>query len=94
MQIHFFATLRQIVGGKTIELPSTGSLTVRELLAAVTARYPSLRTELFNEQGELYRHVHVLLNGRDVVYLEAGLEALVGADDTVNIFPAVAGGAG
>ncbi len=94
MQIHFFATLRQIVGGKTIDLPVAGSMmTVRQLLEAVIARYPRLHTELFDEQGNLYRHVHVLINGRDVVYLESGLEALVSAEDTVNIFPAVAGGA-
>jgi molybdopterin synthase sulfur carrier subunit len=93
MQIHFFATLRQIVGGKTIELPAVGSLTVRQVLATVITRYPPLRAELLDEVGNLYGNVHVLINGRDVAYLELGLDTAVSADDTVNIFPAVAGGA-
>jgi molybdopterin synthase sulfur carrier subunit len=93
MQVHFFATLRQIVGGKTLVLPLPGAMTVRRLLDAVIARYPALYKELFDEQGQLYRHVHVLINGRDVLCLEAGLETPISAEDTVNIFPAVAGGA-
>ena len=93
MQVHFYATLRQIVGGKTLVLPLSGTMTVRRLLEAAIALYPALYKELFDEHGQLYRHVHVLINGRDVLYLEAGMETPITAEDTVNIFPAVAGGA-
>jgi len=93
MQIHFFATLRQIVGGKTVELATEDGLTVRALIGALVTRWPPLGSQLLDEHGQLYGHVHVLINGRDAPYLPAGLETVVTAHDTVNIFPAVAGGA-
>lgn len=92
MRVNFYATLRQIVGGKVVEFPSSDGMPVRQLMETIVARFPALQSELFDAQGKLYRHVHVLVNGRDVVYLEAGLETPLAADDTVNIFPAVAGG--
>lgn len=94
MRINFYATFRQIVGGKTIELPITGEVTVQHLLDHIILRYPALRGELFDGQGVLYPHVHVLIEGRDVQYLKAGLQTLLSPADSVNIFPPVAGGAG
>lgn len=94
MRVNFYATLRPIVGGKAVELcVAEGGLSVRQLIEGLVARFPRLHAELFDDQGQLYRHVHVLINGRDVVYLAAGLETMVSTEDTVNIFPAVAGGA-
>ncbi len=92
MKINFYATYRQIVGGKTVELPFGEGITVRQLVDALIARYPRLRRELLDEQGHLYPHVHVFVNGRDVPYLEDGLETRISPDDTVSIFPPVAGG--
>lgn len=94
MQVSFYATLRQIVGGKTVEFAAMEGISVGQLLEAIVTRYPRLRPELLDDQGQLYRHVHVLINGRDAVYLEAGLATPLSVTDTVNIFPAVAGGAG
>ena len=93
MRVNFYATFRQIVGGKTIEFPMADGMTVRQLMAEIIARFPPLRAQLLDEQGHVYRHVHVLINGRDVQYLGSGLDTPVSAEDTVNIFPAVAGGA-
>lgn len=92
MKVNFYATLREIVGGKTVELPTDGNITVRRLLEMLFERYPRLRRELVNEQGELYPHVHIFVNGRDAPYLDDGLDALLSAQDVINIFPAVGGG--
>ena len=93
MRINFYATFRQIVGGKTLDLPVTGEVTVQQLLDQIFSRYPALRQELFDEHGCLYPHVHVLIEGRDVTYLKDGLQTLISSVDSVNIFPPVAGGA-
>lgn len=93
MKINFYATFRQIVGAKTIELPLGEGITVRQLIDAIIARYPALRRELLDEQGHLYPYVHVFINGRDAPYLDEGLEARLSPDDTVSLFPPVAGGA-
>ena len=93
MKIHFFATLRPIVGQKTIEFDLPENVTVRQMVEIVVTRFPPLRKELLDEQGELYRHVHVFVNGRDAPYLDQRMETVVYPDDSVNIFPAVGGGA-
>jgi sulfur-carrier protein len=92
MKINFYATLRQVTGQKTIELPLDGSITVRELLDQVINLYPAMHDELLDENGDLLQRVHVLINGRDVPYLENQMETTITARDTVNIFPAVGGG--
>lgn len=62
------------------------------LVEIVITRFPAMRRELLDEQGNLWRHVHVFINGRDAPYLDNGLNTLVHQDDVVNIFPAVGGG--
>ena len=92
LKVNFYATLRQIVGGKTVVFAVEECITARALLDLILERFPPLRTELLNDQGELYGHVHFFINGRDVPRLENVLETEIGPEDTVNIFPAVGGG--
>ena len=92
MNISFFATLRQIVGQKTVDFDLPENTTVMDLVEIVVTRYPPMRRELLNEEGELWPHVHVFVNGRDHPYLENGPQTIIKANDTVNIFPAVGGG--
>ncbi|MFV9504527.1 MAG: ubiquitin-like small modifier protein 1 [Oscillochloridaceae bacterium umkhey_bin13] len=92
MQIHFYATLRPIVGGRTVELDVEPGVTVRELLAAMVERWPPLREQLVDEHGELLRHVHIFVNGRDAPYGEGGMSRIIGREDVIDVFPAVAGG--
>jgi molybdopterin synthase sulfur carrier subunit len=92
MKVNFYATYRQVVGGKTVYFPISGEVTVRQLIEQVVTRFPKLRAELLDDQGELYQHVHVFINGRDAPYLTEGVETILKPDDTINIFPAVAGG--
>ena len=92
MEVNFFATLRQITGQKTVVFDLANNATVRDLVDAVVERFPPIRRELLNEEGELWPHVHVFINGRDTPYLQNGMETVLEPNDTVNIFPPVAGG--
>jgi sulfur-carrier protein len=83
--------LRQAVGGAR-EVDASGA-TVRELLADLTGRYPETRSHLLDENGELNRFVNVYVNNEDV-RLGEGLDTAVGADSTVIVLPAMAGGSG
>ena len=65
---------------------------MQELIDVIVTRFPKLRDELLDENGKLYRHVHVFINGRDAPYLADGVETRLKPEDTVNVFPAVAGG--
>jgi molybdopterin synthase sulfur carrier subunit len=92
MRVDFYATLRQIVGTKTVDFPLPDGSTMDQLLKEVFIRYPAMRSELLDDEGQLHGHVHVLVNGRDVPYLENTLNSVVHIDDTISIFPAVGGG--
>ena len=93
MKVNFYATYRQIVGGKSVDLAVPQDVTVRQLIDYLIERFPRLRNEMLDENGELYRHVHVFISGRDAPYLTEALDTPISPDDTVNVFPPVAGGA-
>ncbi len=81
--------LRANVGGaKEVEVEGA---TVGEVIEALVARYPGLRGQLLTEDGQLNRFVNVYLDGQDIRYLQERATP-VGADDTVIILPAMAGG--
>ena len=92
MKVHFFATLRPIVGGKTVDFDVDHGLTVTEMLGVMIERFPKLRDELLDENGKMHGHVHFFVNGRDAQFLENGVETCLMPDDVVNVFPAVGGG--
>jgi sulfur-carrier protein len=81
-------TLRNEVGGER-ELIGAGE-TVREVLADLSARYPALEAQLF-ENGGLAPFVNVYVGGEDVRTLE-GLETRVNGASVI-LLPAMAGGA-
>jgi len=92
MKINFFATLRDITGEKTVEIQLEHGVSAREVLDAIFARFPAMKEEVLNEDGRLYGHVHFFVNGRDVQFLENGLETRIEPGDVINVFPAVGGG--
>jgi len=92
MNVNFYATLRTVSGQKTVEFDLPQGGTVGQLVEAIVQRFPSMRDILLNPQGDLYGHVHVFINGREVPFLEHRMETVILATDTINVFPAVGGG--
>ncbi len=92
MKVSYFATLRQIVGQKTIEFDVPPGSTVGFLVKDMVTRYPDLGRALLDSEGQLARHVHVFVNGRDVPYLENQMNTVLQENDAVSVFPAVGGG--
>ena len=92
MQVNFYATLRDIAGGKTVEIPIDHGVTAREVLDAIVTRFPAMKKELLREDGRMYGHVHFFVNGRDVQFTEDDLETRIMPEDVINVFPAVGGG--
>lgn len=92
MRVNFYATLRQITGGKVVHVVRNDGTTIRDVLEEILQRFPPLKEELFNEQGHLHNYVHVFVNGRDVRYLDTLLDTPLRETDEVDLFPAVGGG--
>ena len=92
MKVNFFATLRDIAGGKTVEFDVAHGATAQEVLDAVIEKFPPMKKELLNENGEMYGHVHFFINGRDVQFTDDKFQTRIIQEDVVNMFPAVGGG--
>jgi molybdopterin synthase sulfur carrier subunit len=92
MKVNFYSTLREIVGQKTVEIDLPENTTVRQLVEEIIRQYPLLERELVDERGNLYQHVHVFVNGRDVPFLVDRIDTQLSMADKISIFPAVGGG--
>lgn len=91
MEVRLYATLRPIVGGRSVAVPDRCT-TIGEVLSTLSADYPDLAPHLLDDDGAMRPYVAVMVNGRDIRHLD-GLNTAVGADDGIDIFPPVAGGA-
>jgi molybdopterin converting factor small subunit len=49
-------------------------------------------SELLDSNGELFGHVHVVVNGRDFPFLTNAVDTVLSEKDKVDVFPAVGGG--
>jgi sulfur-carrier protein len=92
MKVNFYATYRQIVGGKTVEFEIKHDTTVRDLLEAIVTRFPPLRDELLDPQGQLYPWIPLALNGRNPRLLRSGVDSILQPDDVLSIFTPLASG--
>jgi molybdopterin synthase sulfur carrier subunit len=92
MKVNFYATLRQIVGQKTIVIDLPSGITVTQMVEAIMDQYPLMRPELVDENGDLHGHIHIFVNGRDAPYLDNKLDTIISSSDKVDIFPPVGGG--
>ena len=83
------STLRSYCNGVT-ELAVPGP-SVRELLAELERRHPSLYGNICDETGKVRRHINLFVNAHHMRDRE-GLDTPLAAGDVVTIFPAVSGG--
>ena len=89
--VKLFATVRDIVGSKTLDVPIQPGATVRDLVVAIAAVQPELGAKLVDGAGQLSEDIHIYVRGRNVVWLDE-LETVIGERDDVFIVPPMAGG--
>jgi molybdopterin synthase sulfur carrier subunit len=90
LELRFFATFREAAGSKTVHFDVDDDATVGDVLVALEDEYEGLRGNLI-EDGALAPQINVLKNGREVLHMQ-GLDTPLSSDDTLSIFPPVAGG--
>lgn len=91
MRVKIFATLRQLVGEKEVEVRVDVGDTVGNVLEKLTAEYPALRQHILDDEGNLQRFIIVLVNGRSVKFLD-GLKSPIRESDQLALFPLLGGG--
>jgi len=92
VRVDFYGIYRPIAGGKTIEFELERGATLRDLLEAVVARFPSLRIELLDREGQLYPWIPLYVNGRNPRLWADGLDRLIGVADVLSVFSPIASG--
>lgn len=92
MKISYFAYIRDYTGEKQTVL-NTPVTDLGDLLRQLSSRYGSqFRNAVLDEtQADLSPLIIILVNGRHVKHLD-GIHTKLSAEDTVSIFPVVAGG--
>ena len=93
MQVRLYATLRQIIGTKIVEIPVNTEKTIGDILRSLVRQYPDLDESIWYPDGSLAGHVAVILNGRDIRHLE-GVDTPITDDGILDVFPPVGGGSG
>lgn len=90
MEVRFYATLRPLVGGRSVVIDDACD-TVGAALDALVTRFPDLRERLLADDGAVRPFVAVMVNGRDIRHLQA-LDTPLPPGCELDIFPPVAGG--
>ncbi|HEY5658657.1 MAG TPA: ubiquitin-like small modifier protein 1 [Myxococcota bacterium] len=88
----FFASLRQIAGGRDFDVPLPAGASVRDLAAELVRRWPALREHLFTDAGALSRRVAIYVDGRNVRWLPDGEATALSERQCVSLIPPAAGG--
>ncbi|MEW6398066.1 MAG: ubiquitin-like small modifier protein 1 [Bacillota bacterium] len=89
VQVQVFATFREVTGTPRLTVEASS---VREVLSFLVNRFGEpLARRLLTPAGEVQEAVAVLVNGRNVRFLQ-GADTPLRAGDTVTIIPPVAGG--
>lgn len=86
-----FATLRNIMDAKCTEEMQENS-TISDLLSTLMEKYPGLSDEIFRDgRRELKDFVNILINGRNISFLD-GLDTRLNNGDIIVLFPPAGGG--
>jgi len=83
--------LRRYTDGNGVIEVSGGS--VSSAMDSLLQRYPSLKKQLYTDDGRLRSFVNVYVNDEDIRYLQRA-DTTVQAGDTISIVPSIAGGTG
>jgi molybdopterin converting factor small subunit len=82
--------LRSYTQGQN-EIPVRGD-TVADAVQDLVSQHPSLRTHLFNGNGELRPFVNLFLNDENIRDLQ-GMQTPLAEGDLLKLIPSIAGGA-
>jgi molybdopterin synthase sulfur carrier subunit len=90
----YFHLGKAMGGHHTLEVEQPGISTIRDLLAHLSQRFGKDLTDLIldPETKELARHIILLVNGQNVLFLSDGLDSPLKDGDEITFFPPVAGG--
>jgi molybdopterin synthase sulfur carrier subunit len=93
VKIHTILGIKKIIGRGDIELSIPKGSTLKSLLSLVTQTYGNdVSSYLYGENNsDLLPHIRVMINGRDIEFLN-GLSTVLKEGDEILILPPISGG--
>ena len=93
VKVHTILNFKKILGRGDIEITMKKGSTVKDVLSTLVETYgESLNAELFDSGGDLFPYIRLMVNGRDIAFLEKKMETVLQEGDEILIFPPVGGG--
>jgi MoaD family protein len=92
IRLHFFATYRNLVGERSVELDVAPQTTVRVAINQFLKTHPHMRRHWCDHEGNLMPHLFVILNKCDVNSLPGGEDTILQPGDEIDFVPPVGGG--
>jgi len=89
--LKLFATLRDLTGTKEVDVNFEAGQTVRQLVASILDKHPTLGNAMLNDDGTLSGAVQILVHGRNIEWLN-GLDTTIREEDIISLIPPSAGG--
>ena len=90
VEVTFHGTMKEIFGESAKDFVLSGTPTLRSLLETLCDSQDR-GNRLFDGQGQIRQDATILLNGRNVIFLD-GLKSILKNGDKIAIFPPVCGG--
>ena len=90
VRVKFFANLRAITKVKEITTHIEVGKVISHLMENLFSLFPGLEKEIY-EDSKPKEHIQILVNGRNIKYLDY-IDTLLRNNDVVAIFPPAAGG--
>lgn len=91
IRVKFYASLRELIGEEEVSVDYDGMEDVGDILKKVVSKEKDIRDRSFLDDSTIKDNVIILKNGRNIEYLD-GIDAIVEDDDSIALFPIVAGG--
>ena len=93
VKISAILTIKEVLGQGSVEFSMPQGSTVHDTLLSMSKKWgKKLASLLFNPDGSLLPYIRVMVNGRDLEFLENKIETVVQEGDEILILPPVAGG--
>jgi MoaD family protein len=87
LNVRYMLELRDIVGFKEEKLDVQGDSTLQDLVGLLFQRYPAIETALVDKRISPTPRIRILVNGRDVKFLQ-GFQTPLSSGDLVCVQPA------
>jgi sulfur-carrier protein len=85
-ELRLRGALRQRAAGRPVH--DVEGATLADAVGDLLREHPDLAGWILDERGAVRRHINLYVNGEP-----AGLDAAVGEGDTIDVLPAISGGA-